>query len=410
MAIDITNVLDALQRKISSFDSSGDTFDLQYLLTSALRADRSSTIVYDTQQDLPDLLSDNDFAGQENLAYVRSDETVYFKDYTNRLWKPLPTINSFLGDTSGFTAGGWQPGAVNQIESFSFASDANGASDWGDLSQALYNQIGFSDRGGGFGYSILGTGGTTYIDQFPTVSPGNATDVANLGSNPNPYTDSPIRNNIGAHSYTSGFNFHHENPGVNNVRIDEFPFASNATSSAWPGEIFPSPTLKNEYGESVNDHGSGYAWLTGLNFSPTAPTTDAKRFSYTNAVTASPVRTLIPGIAHVNSNVSSNTHGYHCSGFDGSPPLGDNRVFKFPFALGDADTTATQVGDLASPIYLATSQSSLSAGYITGSADVPAPSTFDIRKIIFSSDTQTAAIVSGLVGNTQQGQGSGHQF
>ena len=107
MSIDLTKTLEALQRKINSFDSTGDEYDLKYLLKAALRGERSTVYTYATEDDLPNLLDDS-AGGFENemLVYAKDSKQFYFQDFQNKLWKPLPATGFYQGSNSSFQAGG----------------------------------------------------------------------------------------------------------------------------------------------------------------------------------------------------------------------------------------------------------------------------------------------------------------
>lgn len=401
MAIDITNVLDALQRKISSFDSSGDTFDLQYLLSSALRADRSSTIVYDTQQDLPDLLSDSDFAGRENLAYVRSDETVYFKDYTNRLWKPLPTILYYnVGSNYGFSSGGG-PGTTTGVtlDRFPLVAPFTTSTDIGDLNPTSGIQDATSSTNSfteGFVHGGVAPPGER-VSKFNMINfTGSSTHIT-----------IPIRTIYSAGcsdlNELKGYNIAGVNPGPSiTTAIHQYDFAST-TPRALVGNT-PNPVERNT---GVSAATRGY-WNGDLGGSTTI-----FEFPYSSSATVTSIGNLnpvspplpAPAAATFTAGNSSKTNGYFSGG---TREPGINivaQIEKFPFSA--PFTNATDIGNLTVARHSASAVNSETEGFVSGGVSVPTSPVNTIDKFSFASDA--SAVDAGDLSRVKFRSG-GHQY
>ena len=111
-------------------------------------------------------------------------------------------VPKFQGTNSGYLAGGSLgigTTELNQIEKFSFASDAN-STDVGDLTQIrqqLCAQTSFATSGYASGGSYYDTVVTNVIDKYPFASDDNASDVGDL-------TETK-RNTTGQSSDTNGY-------------------------------------------------------------------------------------------------------------------------------------------------------------------------------------------------------------
>lgn len=383
MAINITNVLDALQRKISSFDSSGNTQDLQYLLSGALRADRSSTIVYDRLNDLPDLTTDSDFAGQENMVYLRDKENLYFKDYTNRKWKPLPTILYYnVGSNYGFSSGGSPGTATITLNRFPFSTFTT-ATDIGDLNPPF----GIAD----------GTSSTnSFTEGFiygATAPPGEGVKKFNMVNFTGSSTHISIPSRL---NFSAGCSDLNELKGYNiggtipvpaqTTAIDQFDFVST-TARVTVGNS-PVGVYRNK---GVSSALKGY-------WNGDGPTGSSiiYEFPYSSSVTVSNIGSLNPITSPLPAPVnaldttpnSSTLYGYFSGGLRGPGNAIVSKIEKFPFTV--PFTNSSQIGDLTVARFGTSGTNSQTEGFSSGGVSFPGPTVNTIDKFPFSSDTNAS--------------------
>ena len=177
---------------------------------------------------------------------------------------------------------------------------------------------------GGYGPGALDT-----IDKFPFTSDTNATDVGNIAG-----TYGTTGQSSETHGYASGG----RRPACTN-QIQKYPFASDTNSSV--SALLTNPTDRGT-GQSSKQNGFGYA-SGSLVPSPGGPTRDRiEKFSFANDTPAVAVGNLaIPGHEHA-AGVSSTTNGYHVTG--GPAPEAQVSITKFPFASDTNATDVAEFG------------------------------------------------------------------
>lgn len=278
---------------------------------------------------------------------------------------------AFQGTVAGYGSGGGTAGsvwnnAINTIDKFPFASDAN-SSDVGDLTVSKGSGAGCSSsthgyNAGGLGLAIqpaIGPPATSnIIDRFLFAVNSNATDVGDLTQPRGPGGSagmSSTTDGYAAGGYATGSSW-------SNV-IDKFPFSTN-TNASDVGDL--SQPKDVAAGQSSTTHG----YLSGGRFSnypTTAPdqTNVIERFPFASNGNSTDVGDLLAERGEVGG-MSSTTHGYTAGGYGLTTPAlpsNYNTIDKFPFAT---NTNATDVGDLVSLRYHIGGVSSTLSGYAVG--------------------------------------------
>lgn len=237
MSIDLTKTLEVLQRKINSFDSTGDEYDLKYLLKAALRGERSTVYHYNTEDDLPNLLDDS--AGgfdNEMLVYAKDSKQFYFHDFQNKLWKSVDlNVSPWTGSNAGFIYGSnpspGPTGSISAVQSYPFVTPFTQSSQVGNLTIARNSQAGVRNYIGEESYVAGGTNNVPTVDYDTIEKHPNTTGsipVVDVGS-----LSTPAYWNTGSSSYTHGFVHKGGSaPGQQPTdKIDKFQFASSVSSS-----------------------------------------------------------------------------------------------------------------------------------------------------------------------------------
>lgn len=240
MSIDLTKTLEALQRKINSFDSTGDEYDLKYLLKAALRGERSTVYTYATEGDLPNLLDDS-AGGFENemLVYAKDSKQFYFQDFQNKLWKPaVVNYPPWLGSNGGFVYGAQPSAIVSTIRYFPFANPFTSASAVGNLTTGRVHTVAARDYINEKSYICGGTTAFTdgtvvaTIDSHPNAT--QSLNVTNVGS-----LSGPSMQGGSASSMTDAY-VQRQNGTFATPRsdIDKVQFSDGSTSGVDFGDLF----------------------------------------------------------------------------------------------------------------------------------------------------------------------------
>jgi hypothetical protein len=356
MAINITNILNAITAKNNAADSTYSSFELSQINRAVNTLNETNGVItYNSASELP--AGDSAIIGQMAFVLgafnvdstndsVRSSHIGSFYYYNGDSWgiATLASDSDFLnsavggpssthaqGSTSGYSSGGSSP-TVNIIQKFSFASDAN-ATDVGDRTITGDRVSGQSSTVSGYS-SGADNAPSNVIDKFPFSTDANATDVGNLLV--------AVGQTAGQSSTTHGYVSGGHLPPPNTNVIQKFPFATDA-NAADVGDL-----------------------------------TQARRLTGGN---------------------SSDISGYTTGGF------GSNAIDKFPFS---SDANATDVGDLLSTELFnipANGQVSALNGYVAGGYAVPAGSQNVIQKFSFSTDensTDAADLINTGFGGAGQ--------
>lgn len=408
MSIDLTKTLESLQRKINSFDSTGDEYDLKYLLKAALRGERSTVYTYATEDDLPNLLDDS--AGgfdNEMLVYAKDSKQFYFQDFQNKLWKPLPATGFYQGSNAGFLTGGSDPlpGVEYNMETFPFATDIH-SSIPGSLpsTTAIQGSSSSNSTSRGYIHSNLdpsnpppSTSRTSLIHSFPfAISTASLSEVGNLlyvSSSAKGITDA--RGQQGFH--VGGSDPLYPTPGVvfptlTISNINKFPFSSGNLSVTDHGNMTAPTSLHMGVGSPTK--AIIYMGRDFPNDPPRAPT-QVEEFPFSSNVTATNIGPSSSYLLY-RASVANEEYGYLAGGYRGgnfdplnTPGLQSSLIEKFPFSSG---ATLITVGNLTAISGTMTSSSggisSTEYGYV-----LPRSQTEPMEKFSFVSDTN--AVTAG---------------
>ena len=296
------------------------------------------------------------------------------------------------GITEGFSVAGagGTPQKKNRCK-FSFSSDGNASS----ITDLTNQRLRIATASSSTHAYILGgnPGHVNTILRFPFASPGDGeTQVGSLsvgrsrGSGHASLT----------HAYTAG-----GAPGPLDP-IDKFPFSATEGTASDVGDLTEGKTGGGSTSSQTN------AYLAGGNIPSSTPsTTEIERFPFasdTNATILSGVITV--GRGKMSGATQSETHGYtHGGNASPAPNLPIyNTIDKFPFSN---DVNATDVGDLTQAVWDASGCSSNVSGYSMGGT-TSAPShnpgiKNTIEKWSFSTDGNATEVGDLTVSKGQSG-------
>jgi len=281
------------------------------------------------------------------------------------------------GTVAGYTTGGYPTNSSFDIQKYSFTSDGNGTEP-GDLVYNLQDHAGTSSATHGY---TLG-GGTNYtgpstideVDKFSFATDANATQTADV-------MPSRKRNQAASHNGEFCVILGGQNQSTTKQNtIDKFTFATEAASNLSPDDLGFARTQATGTGSGTHAYSLG-----GSN--PSGQSNDIIKYSFAGGSDASDVANLVYNMTQSNGH-SSETHGYSSGGANPSTrnyifkhsfatdanasDIGDitisrffksaqganstthgydagggwpykNTIDKFPFS---ADTNSTDVGDL----------------------------------------------------------------
>jgi hypothetical protein len=250
-------------------------------------------------------------------------------------------------DTSGYSAGGYNPAATpltgqTPIQKFSFITRTN-ALTIGSLTQARGYVSGHSSATDGFasGGDNLGTVYSNFIDRFPFVNDSSSLYVGGLST--------VRRGTAGCNSQENAYAVGGESPSPSILllsAIDKFSMLGTQSLSTQVSDLITAVRRTSGCSSETNGYSVGGSIGAG-DF-----TNAIQKFPFANesVVTTNAVLTLTLGSSQ--GTQSSNTHGYSSGGGTGqSPPAPAPGVFtlintieKFSFVT---DTNATSVGNLS---------------------------------------------------------------
>jgi hypothetical protein len=385
MAIDLTKILNVIQEKVGSANSTNiSTQDMINLADAAKKINAGHVIESYANTDVFPTAS----TSSKRIAFDELNRTLYLNNGSE--WKQydltVPDAASsssgshFPGSNYGYTSGGYLlPNHYNIIDKFPFATDAD-ATDVGDLSTSnRYQVTGQSSAENGYtsgGRIAYNTASWNTIDKFPFATDGNATDIANLTQSR--YT--AAAQSSSDYGYTSGGG----SPSALNI-IDKFPFATNADAT----DVGDLTAARSGAGQSSSDYGYTSGG-NGLNV--------IDKFPFAADANATDVGDLTEGRGSL-AGQSSAEYGYV------SGNASTNVIEKFPFAT---DANATDVGDLTLARNQPAGQSSTEYGYSSGGGPhYPTAGKNTIDKFPFAADANATD-----VGNLTAGRwlSAGHQY
>ena len=387
MAIDITKVLNVIQEKIGSANTSVDTQELIYLTKVAKAAGSGSVIesyansdVFPTANNTVKKLA---FDELNRTLYMNSDGTWAALDITVPDAAAGPSSYTFQGSNYGYTSGGGSP-LKNTIDKFPFSSDGN-ASDVGDLSTTRYYVAGQSSSVSGY---VSGGGGDGLtIDKFPFATDDNATDVADLAT----VQQVAAGQSSPSYGYLSG--------GLPYpiTSIQKFSFSAD-TNATNVGDItqarrFPTGQSSTDYGYTSGGSTPTFTMYNTIDKFPFASDGNATDVGNLTVSRQGP------------TGQSSSDYGYSSGGVIVTPAYVNN-IDKFLFAT---DGNATDVGDLTLINNAAAGQSSTDYGYTSGGRSPTYSPTYHnvIDKFPFSSDGNAADVGDLTVA---RGYSAGQQY
>ena len=311
MAVDITKLLEELQRRISASDANTSENDLYYMVKAVSRGDGSSLSVYDSAGALP--VATPAASSNATVGYDNNFNILYTK---KAQWSSVSFYPEFRnqGQTGGYYAGGKAPGTP---------SNPN-ASPW-----------------------------TNTIEFFPFSSEGSVTDVANAGN-----SDTMGSWSSATHGYIKGkrdsANSPTPTPG-DTTRLEKFTFGSS-TPVIGIANVGPAPIngIQGEHAWQSPQRSAGcfgnFAYAYGVNTDPAGYETSGlseqtyEKFPYASEDILYTVGDATPN-QWGSTGVQSLDHGYIAGGFNPlSPATGKTAVRRMPFY---SDNNDTGVGDLA---------------------------------------------------------------
>jgi hypothetical protein len=290
----------------------------------------------------------------------------------NPLWNfPVPLAHTFQGTVAGYVSAGFNPGpgALNSIEKYPFASDAN-STDVADLSVSRYIASGQSSEVNGYVAGGYGPTFSNVIDKFPFASNRNATDVADLAvARYGLASQSSLTNGYASGGYSATPPV----PSRYRTTIDKFSFATDSNSFNI-GDLFQLRRYASGQSSDVSGYTSG--GQRNPQASPSIPTflvntIDKFPFALDGFVVATDVGDLTH-LPYRTAGQSSTVSGYVSGGYGRNPPgspaplspmTTKNFINKFPFAT---DSNATDIADLTVSRLAASGQSSNVSGYTSG--------------------------------------------
>ena len=386
MALNITNIVDAVNAKNNNADSNTSDTEIRLINTAiTLLNGTDGVITYRSREELPAPDSDNNgqfiFIPASNQAFVDSyGDGVYFWS-SGDSWNPLqltkevdaaaafigaiteiPSRNN-MGLITGYTSGGrdYPNTSLNVIQKWPFAADGN-STDVGDLTQQRYEGAGAASTT--HGYYAGGTRPSTYniIDKFPMIADANATDVGNLSTNK--------RYLAGTSSDENGYALGGNPLPSAGYQIDKYSFSTDGNATDI-GDL----TVNDQYRTGTASTTHGYV------HGGTPPQQNIiEKFSFSVDGDATDVGNLT-STTYASAGSNSASHGYRMGGYPNT-----NTIDKYSFAT---DGNATDAGDLIRSNRFINGTSSLDYGYAFGGQYSPPGSavfTNVIQKFQFSSD------------------------
>ena len=383
MAINIQNLIDAVNAKYAAMDSATPIGEITKLITAKEEIDASIGVLsYNGLNALP--IADSANAG--NIVFIEDTKltdklgTFYFSSGSE--WRKLNISadsdedqvsfkTEFPGTIAGYVVGGFESPSIptsSKIQKFLFTSDTN-ASNIGNSSVAQYEGAHITSVNAG--YRSGGFPGVVGIDKFPfSTEVASALSITGVG-----------QYGAGYSSYIDGYAVKGPSGG-----IEKFPFAlEDAVSTI--GVIGASLWSM--------DHGANQSWPynTGWITGGTPGQSVFSKFLFSSEFNITLLQTLTQG-RYDHASQSSFTHGYSSGGRGGGYPLGIPFIEKFAFAN---ESTWSNVGDLAVANFYSGGLSSELSGYHVGG--FPLGGT-DIQKFPFESDNN-ASIIGNTTVNTR---------
>lgn len=256
-------------------------------------------------------------------------------------------LNPYLGENSGYVAGGWlNPGAVTTVDRMPFR-DYNISAAIGSLSQARCLTAGHSSSTFGYVSGGYDGGALQTIDKFPFAGLSiPATSVGTLGVAR--YGSTGHSSNTSAY-VAGGFST------TNNIR--KFPFAVDTDAVSIPGVL----TQARYYGHAHQSLTDGY--VSGGIGPPGGGVATMDKFSFATDSNATAVGSLSRSVA-LTTGISSISSGYVVGGgWPTAPSPSSTLIEKFSFITNQS---STGIGNLLNARHGAAGYSSSTSGYVAG--------------------------------------------
>lgn len=339
MAVDITKLLEELQKKISSADSNSSENDLYYMIKAVSRGDGTSLSVYDSAGELPS--SPGPSISKKTLGYVNSNSFLHKKEST---WQELATYPPFRlqGTNKGYSAGG-----INTVGATFFPPPRPGF------------PISYS---------------TTQIESFPFAGGATHTII---------YTNALSSTHKSSHSSEShGYAVEFDGVAAKFAFTGETGIGVIQNMGPFVGPA-PSPVPH----EDLVVNGSFGNFAAGYTVASAGASHAINKFPYAAEDVATSVGTLSDTSREHFTGVSSLDHGYLVGGIDPSGPTSYDTISRFSFYSSGNDT---DVGDLSYANYFPSKQgvSSAENGYVMQWTYADNPLSY-IEKFPFSSSVST---------------------
>jgi hypothetical protein len=341
MAINITNIMNAITAKNNNADSTYSNFELSQINRAVNTLNETDGVItYNSASELPS--GDSAIIGQ--MAFVLGAFNVDSTNDSVRSSHIASDANATdVGDRTitgdrvsgqSSTVSGYSSGADNSpsnvIDKFPFSTDAN-ATDVGNLLVAIGQTAGQSSTTHGYvSGGHLPSPDTNVIQKFPFAADANATDVGDL---------TQARRLMGGNSSDiSGYTAGGATPLGSNV-IDKFPFSSDANATD-VGDLLTTELYNIPANGQVSAL-SGY--VAGGYAVPGGAQNAIQKFSFSTDENSTDAADLI-NTGFGGAGQSSTTHGYKSGG---QTPSYSNIIQKFSTIT---DENATDVGDLTTSL------------------------------------------------------------
>ena len=286
------------------------------------------------------------------------------------------------GENYGFIMGGHDPssGRVNTINKYSFTSDGN-ATDHGDCTYVHNNAMGASSKTDGFHIGGYGTATTNTIGKFAFSSNTTAADHGDLAVVKN----SGVGLSSETHGYSAGGQNNAGSEGSN--EIQKFAFSSNTTATT----VGTLHVVEKNGGTSVSSPTDGY--ICGGKDTGSSYLTAIRKYSFASEGTTTGHGSLYELVGD-SAGCSGVDYGIIIGGYGNSvapawAPVMVDTVQKFAYA---SNTTASDVGNMAIPLFGQSGSASTTYAYSAGGANVSETRQNHIQKVAFASGTNTTDI------------------
>lgn len=382
MAINISNIILDLQKRVNNVTTNTSSVEILNIMKAVKKADGSTLVSYDSDGALPDALTTNQkitFSGGSVRFNNGAWDGIALSGKTTSTYEAPPYVPpvvqtiAYPGTIDGYTTGGnSSPVILDTIQKFSFTVDGN-STDVSNLTTTNYGITGTGSKENG--YALGGDNNQPAINKFSFTSATNATNVGALTAG------TRSANNPGNSAMNEGYGYVCGGSQIDGSRIEKVSFTTDGGATD-----VGSLVIARSY--MMGSSSSEYGYNSG-SLDPVVNTGKIiDKFSFVSGGNAFTSGYLTEAMLW-GAGLSSATYGY---------AAGNTRnIDKFPFA-GEANGKV--IGDLFSTLdgnlfQYPSGHSSTEYGYVTGGLK---PTRVDnIEKFWFVSET-----VGTQVGNLLQ--------